>query len=41
MVADAVGREPVSAAQFPAIRENNREFFKIVARAASWTGYSP
>ena len=27
MVADAVGIEPVSASQFPANREKNREFF--------------
>ena len=34
MVADAVQVEPVSAAKFPANREKNREFRKIVASRA-------
>ena len=34
MVADAVLVEPVSAAKFPANREKNREFRKIVASRA-------
>ncbi len=35
MVADAVVIEPVSASQFPANREKNREFFDFVAPRAN------
>ena len=34
MVADAVAIEPVSASQFPANREKNRDFCKIGTSAA-------
>ena len=39
MVADAVRCEPVSATQFPAIRENNREFCEIAVRGAGPASY--
>lgn len=40
VVADAVGCERVSAREFPANRENNREFCEISAGMAQQTSYS-
>jgi hypothetical protein len=39
VVADAVCYERVSATQFPAIRENNREFCEIAVRGAGPANY--